>query len=537
MDSGTRADFVSPNDDKPEDHFYSLLPIAGLSVDLLIIIFKLSDEFWIKPGSQQRHNSQVCRHWREIILASPSLWRFISVDLPLKWLHEIVRRSADTPLHLSARIYSGNQENLDFLLGYAPRFQHFSLLLDADRKDLLRARRLSVWSAFGQPMPFLESFTVLGSGDITPTDLRAAQRGFCGGHAPRLRTLTLSSFWTLGCISPCLSNLRELRLSNVPQAAREGAVGVVPSSSDWVRALSNMPLLEIIHIDHAISNQVVPESSMATLPTVCLPNLVDFRLAGGRISSYIDILSHLTLPCLKQLSIESMIPGNYSQYEKLGHLLYHGYRLPPSASGHQALPTLVFNFHSTRRWFQFVLYKADPDRLSISFGLVWETQTDMLPIFHFLNNFYNLSEIHMIQVDLEPSYFTEEFTPHVFDFLAKLDGVTHLTSHRLGSLVCLCKLIPYGSLFPLLRGIVFPSEDITYDEEGASTWILRFLRSRQDISGQQKLSVNLGLFSQNDAFKREVDQMHWVKADWVPPAFLGGHNLALRQLFAFGHEL
>lgn len=85
-------------------------PLAKLPPELLADVFiwvknELQSELWLRGLDWMRRLdwvALVCRYWREVAMSTPLLWRSIIVEFPrqLRFLQEMLRRSAGAPLHL-----------------------------------------------------------------------------------------------------------------------------------------------------------------------------------------------------------------------------------------------------------------------------------------------------------------------------------------------------------------------------------------------------------------------------------------------------
>ncbi|KAI0338721.1 hypothetical protein BDW22DRAFT_1422790 [Trametopsis cervina] len=141
--------------------------------------------------------SLVCRHWREVALATPALWADIPVPPPHgDFIPTQLARSGNYPL------------NVQFSAPVSPALLDLPLVQNVF-KESHRIRRLTVWVQTDSKdiQPWLENATRLETLDIMSRDGQnnnpRSVREFpllCDSHTPHLETLTLSNWarWPTG---------------------------------------------------------------------------------------------------------------------------------------------------------------------------------------------------------------------------------------------------------------------------------------------------------------------------------------------------
>ncbi|KAG2756567.1 hypothetical protein P692DRAFT_20825793 [Suillus brevipes Sb2] len=67
--------------------------------------------------------THVCRHWRNVALECPTLWRFISSSSPF-WLDIMLERSKETPLIVTYAIPMPLEDCLEKVLLHLPRIKY-----------------------------------------------------------------------------------------------------------------------------------------------------------------------------------------------------------------------------------------------------------------------------------------------------------------------------------------------------------------------------------------------------------------------------
>ncbi len=193
-------------------------PIFILNRDILLDIVSMNADMFVDVDalSTTRMTSQVCRAWRNVMLATPSLWaRLIDVDcIPYicsdEWLNELIRRSENAPLWIRASTFDH------------PRiFQNF---LDVIKENWHRIQKLILHGFFPTinlfllpwsiPAPELETFHMtIDRRIVADENMTAKLPPLFGGNAPMLRSFDIKNY-VVDQREPWLSGLRSLTLQN-----------------------------------------------------------------------------------------------------------------------------------------------------------------------------------------------------------------------------------------------------------------------------------------------------------------------------------
>ncbi|KDR70662.1 hypothetical protein GALMADRAFT_880574 [Galerina marginata CBS 339.88] len=277
-------------------------PIFQLNHDILGYIFALNADLeeeqriWTRGMHPAivtlRHTSQVCAHWRELVIGSPSLWaRVLDIDLLCQkkeeWRKEVMRRTGTAPLHFRvcddrSSWFQTPETAAAWLLG-----EHWTRIrsLDLDFSWYF-TRNKDVWlELFQRPAPSLEVFKFAWPCTEPPGYLYGPDFVLFSQQAPSLRTLGATNM-RLDLTTFPLPNLRELILHSTVVAA------------DLLKALSHMPVLEVLEPKTDRPFRRVRVNQDASLPTVLLPRLASIKF---RVLHSVDIaLSFL----------EHIIPAN-----------------------------------------------------------------------------------------------------------------------------------------------------------------------------------------------------------------------------------
>ncbi|KAH9965174.1 hypothetical protein BC827DRAFT_833967 [Russula dissimulans] len=264
--------------------------------------------------------THVCRHWRQVALSNPNLWRTIVFDLGAEWAEEMLARSKAAPISyhrsLSFQPRIPRRKTLDDEVVLREHLSHIrQLTLSGDADFLAPALR-----ALTTPAPNLESLELLWHGlrsrqscVLLPSDIFSHQ-------APKLRHIAL-----VGCSIPWDSSVfRDLTHLDVrlpplvpfPEAAapQPGPL-TIPSLDRLFSILEAMPSLQILTLENCLpppgfTNRVVklqyltqlslegslPES-VAILKRVSLPGSASISLRCPDTTLWMNLSTLLSVSC------------------------------------------------------------------------------------------------------------------------------------------------------------------------------------------------------------------------------------------------
>ncbi|KAL5482585.1 hypothetical protein ACEPAI_9179 [Sanghuangporus weigelae] len=174
----------------------SQIPGAFLPAELLLRIFhlgaELCDEFPVVA-------SQVCSHWRFLILHSPRLWQVVRPDGRRNLCTKRIQRARGQPLHVEIALPPNTKFQASALVDIHSRM---ACVLPAIRQWRSLSMRFDVYSPFllnstlsglctGRPrlascVPELESLAL-----VYPANDDTKEFHLFGGNAPKLRHVTL----------------------------------------------------------------------------------------------------------------------------------------------------------------------------------------------------------------------------------------------------------------------------------------------------------------------------------------------------------
>ena len=271
----------------------ALAPISSLPTEIIAAIF-----FRVREKRDQHlawiRVTHVCHQWREIVINDPLLWSYINFyDVTLASATEMLSRAKNVPLHLEARVSTGDWDDA--------RFSAFDKVLQA---CVFHTRHLSIEAEDVYLRRTLEGLTLparsleylsLSREEYWVRTVR--ERPFVpdtlfDGTAPKLFSLKLHGC-DISWKSPLLKGLRHLDIRTPPE-------GAVPSLVDWLDTLDEMPQLKTLVL-HSAS----PTASYNIARTSTLPSLTHLDISDSA-EDCAPALSHLVLPALTSLRLTAV---------------------------------------------------------------------------------------------------------------------------------------------------------------------------------------------------------------------------------------
>ncbi|KDQ61415.1 hypothetical protein JAAARDRAFT_203934 [Jaapia argillacea MUCL 33604] len=269
----------------------SLVPVSRLPPEVLANIFQhatqsdLSLGFALgSPAVWWIAITYVCRCWREVALATPSLWCSLPFHRP-KWVPEMIARSKIAPLQVEVASESSRVlPQIRMALEHMPRIRVLGLELRAS--DF---RTLPLTS----PAPLLHTLKLFNW--ITEDPLPIPENAF-DLVTPSLRQLELT-----GCApswdSPMFSGLTCLRLHT-----SFDLVSARPSFTRLPEILGSNPLLESLSLINCLPP--VSTDSRPSSPPILLPMLTKLHLEGEALCCSL-LVSSLSVPPIIALKLSS----------------------------------------------------------------------------------------------------------------------------------------------------------------------------------------------------------------------------------------
>lgn len=271
-------------------------PINRLPPELLLRIFDVIRPTFpeYRPRRPKAYLAQwgavtlVCRYWRDVCLASASLWSTIDLcSAPFAAAQQFIERSADIPLQLfyaHPRDFKDEDKAVleDIITHHSRRVEQFHLLTYEEIP-------VEVYHIFRHAMPRLRSLTIsIQSGYNSGTELPT----LFDSDMPLLRKLVIRrcSPWT----NNHFRNLTHLALYDIPESVRPS----VDALLDLVAASPDLE--ELILIDAALDvepDAATPSADAEQPPIVELPHLHTLQI--GEFPSHHcarRLLSRLSVP-------------------------------------------------------------------------------------------------------------------------------------------------------------------------------------------------------------------------------------------------
>lgn len=257
--------------------------------DLLLNIFSVNadmnrriliTERYFTPLNMTRLSSQVCKHWRHLILGCPTLWAGILnlndlISGSDTWANEILSRTKEAMLNVRVVLRENTQAVTSLFFKILdeewPRIQHLVASVDAygDYND-------DRWLSLHRPTENLRSIAL--SFPLQPPEpLRSTTNILFSDRAPSLRSLGIYCL-DFQLPAPWFSQLSTLYL--------EGHF----EPDGLMESLSAMPLLEILDIFN--THRGHPKSRW---PTIFRPHLKALAMTGCLAASLM-VLDHIMPP-------------------------------------------------------------------------------------------------------------------------------------------------------------------------------------------------------------------------------------------------
>ncbi|KAH9847787.1 hypothetical protein C2E23DRAFT_741041 [Lenzites betulinus] len=252
------------------------------------------DMYGTSKSAQWSKAMAVCRHWRAIIVATPSFWQTIHIGRRSRWLKLALSRAGQIDLRLSFNSTHLPIEALPLLLPQRHRIERMEFMCAT------ASATTDVYLLISAPLPCMKEF-IMCSESRGPSD--AHTFGFYPENFPALTSLKLTQVnlpWT----SLLLSRLRTLDIRGC---------GVHPSPrcsmNEFLDALKCGDSLEELTLHNFISrvcSRTTLPSDQGPRPSVTLPRLrrLDVADTPSCISRF---LSHVNLPVQGKVSLTGWI--------------------------------------------------------------------------------------------------------------------------------------------------------------------------------------------------------------------------------------
>lgn len=294
----------------------SISPISKITFDSLLLIFEaftrqvpasapashIPSES--RPLDNIRAASQVCRCWRESLLASPWIWgRVVDLDIQpfgqrrSEWMEEVVKRAGSSPLWIFGQISVPNRDSrfdsLSFFIRLLESWERVEVLLISISSvgrvvDIPEA----IQTKFLSRAPILRHFQVRGrfnwqGWDQTRSecDSSDSQRRLFADHAPCLRTMN-GGHLPFHLDSPWLSGIRQMTPIPTQFTVKE-ILTVLQQMPLLRRFVSQNPSCSSWELDQPLPSVHLPKVTSIALifPIAHLTRILEHLSFGSKLSS------------------------------------------------------------------------------------------------------------------------------------------------------------------------------------------------------------------------------------------------------------
>ena len=245
--------------------------------------------------------THVCRHWRQVALDDSSLWaRICGLPTNTKWISEVLARGKNAQLDIELDLNDVARSSPKALLMIPP---YLSRTRQLRCHGLLMLHLDSIREIFSWEAPALEHFELtittyspIDFQDVGGNMLSKGHAPLFKGHAPRLRTFSLSRFVIPWSLIP-RGQLTQLKIDYSNEHFHS------PSDlNQLIDLLVNCPALEVLALQSCLPSQL----ELTEFPhgqTIHLPRLSRLHLCGST-SRIMNMLKMLKLPSSTTLHLD-----------------------------------------------------------------------------------------------------------------------------------------------------------------------------------------------------------------------------------------
>ncbi|KJA23912.1 hypothetical protein HYPSUDRAFT_39428 [Hypholoma sublateritium FD-334 SS-4] len=291
-------------------------PVDSLPYDLLLDIFEMNADMFSDPRALNtaRFTSQVCRSWRNIMLATPSIWaKLIDIDCTSRvphivwkeartrvphniWREELIRRGGTSLLWIKADLFSYSFRHVVNFFFDLIR-EHWGRIQKLVAKVYCRDVDPTLYAPLLLPAPHLETFEFDYGTGIRPDVFMPPQESpyltVFSGQAPMLRRLDFERHRP-DSSAPWLHQLHFINLT-------------------W-----GYTTLSVLSATHNLRELKIfwpeDEHMVLSLFPVALPNLKRLGIFGLELPEVTSILDHLKIPrgCSLDIYADSDMAEDYN---------------------------------------------------------------------------------------------------------------------------------------------------------------------------------------------------------------------------------
>ncbi|KAI0324218.1 hypothetical protein GY45DRAFT_447070 [Cubamyces sp. BRFM 1775] len=264
----------------------SYQPVHRLLPELLVDLFQRYDVPWDKFFSKPwRRLRLVCRHWNELIAATPTLWRTIVISpKAMAWLELCLRNSREATVDVKFWLNYDANSAVQRLFPHAHRLRSLRLGHGHTGKQPISTLQYLFRTIDLPALEVLRCF--LSNFDVGKIALKLS-----GQRCPRIRRLALGNVH-LPSDTSILSGLRKLNL-----------IGCTTDLTfdQFLTALASSPCLEDLHLLGFLDGLLLGRGSSSTASAphrapIVLAHLHVIRITHDSPSTILTLLHALHLP-------------------------------------------------------------------------------------------------------------------------------------------------------------------------------------------------------------------------------------------------
>ncbi|KAI0262783.1 hypothetical protein BC834DRAFT_374575 [Gloeopeniophorella convolvens] len=297
--------------------------VAGLPFDVLVLIFEACKEGSVSsiqrelesesPNDTQRYSpatmgsivcSQVCRRWRDVALATPSLWTDILIDLGPRWLDCSLARSNSLPRsHLFGHLTST-------FIAFAKQPSHpldFSHITSLT----LRAQKIiSMSKLFDDSFPDAPALKAvkLSTPSCDPSRSSRLSLSTLISRSPSLACISLVNVlptWDPLLAGPLTLTRLEITTHELYPSVESQRL-LLPCVGEVLKLLQDTPTLKYLVLDRCFGHDADAVGLSSDQP-VDLPGLKKLGLSFDHVPHCLDFFQHICVPspCHIRVSVKS----------------------------------------------------------------------------------------------------------------------------------------------------------------------------------------------------------------------------------------
>ncbi|KAH9977558.1 hypothetical protein BJV74DRAFT_860494 [Russula compacta] len=240
--------------------------------------------------------TQVCHYWREVALATPSLWRYLDfISMSQKWCFEMLRRSGSCPIEVALRVTGSSSlypvtTSFDVARELArPEYSARLAGLQLDLSSLARRDVESLIQSIQRSAPLLESL------ELRQSSWEPMTIGSLASCLPSFKRLALHNVFLSPWVSAIFLNLYELHM-DFDRHRLLHLQDTLPSYEEVAIILGRMPELRCLTLRNVFAEGSQVDPKRLSGRTISLPKLQNLSLIDQQDCDLLSFASLLDLP-------------------------------------------------------------------------------------------------------------------------------------------------------------------------------------------------------------------------------------------------